>query len=129
MLTRKLNYSLKKNRNFSTSFSSRGKALVVAEHENSRLSAGTLNTITAASKFGEVDVLVVGNNCDEVANSVSWLNGVKTVYVNSDASLTNPSAEALTAVCSILDHLYIHCVFRSCLPLALTPFTYIIILF
>ena len=36
--------------------------LVIAEHDNQSLKAGTLNTVTAAAKLGEVHVLVAGHN-------------------------------------------------------------------
>ena len=42
--------------------------LLIAEHDNLKLKAFTLNTITAASKIDEdINVLVVGSNCEIVA--------------------------------------------------------------
>jgi hypothetical protein len=85
---------------FSTSFSSRAKPLVVAEHDNGKLSPGTLNSISAASSLGPVDVLVVGSGqaCQAVAEAVSWAKGVQTVFVTDDAAFAHPTAEALCAV-------------------------------
>ena len=40
--------------------------LVVAEHNNEKLAAATLNAITAASKIGDVSVLVAGTKCAQV---------------------------------------------------------------
>ena len=46
-------------------------ALVIAEHDNVSLKAGTLNTITAAAQCGgEVAVLVAGSGCSGAASKV-----------------------------------------------------------
>ncbi|KAK2842271.1 hypothetical protein Q5P01_012471 [Channa striata] len=56
--------------------------LVVAEHNNDRLTPITLNAITAASKLGgEVSCLVAGTNCSKVVEQVSKVSGVKKVLV------------------------------------------------
>lgn len=56
--------------------------LVVAEHNNDKLTPITLNTITAASKLGgEVSCLVAGTNCAKVAEEISKVQGVKKVLV------------------------------------------------
>ena len=44
--------------------------LVVAEHNNEKLSPVTLNTITAASKIGDVTCLVAGSQCSKVRSVV-----------------------------------------------------------
>ena len=45
--------------------------LVVAEHDNKQLRAGTLNAVTAAGQLGtDVHVLVAGQNCADVAKVV-----------------------------------------------------------
>ena len=42
--------------------------LLIAEHNNKELRAFTLNAITAASQIdGDVHVLLIGNNCANVA--------------------------------------------------------------
>ena len=41
--------------------------LVLAEHDNAKLKAATLNTVTAATALGEVAVLVAGSGCRSVA--------------------------------------------------------------
>ena len=46
-------------------------ALVIAEHDNASLKAGTLNTVTAAVQAGgEVHVLIAGANCDAAASPI-----------------------------------------------------------
>lgn len=45
--------------------------LVVAEHNNDKLTPITLSAITAASKLGgEVSCLVAGTNCTKVGNTL-----------------------------------------------------------
>jgi len=44
--------------------------LVIAEHNNEVLTPVTLNTVTAASKIGDVTCLVAGSNCSKVRNTV-----------------------------------------------------------
>jgi hypothetical protein len=97
----KLTSSKHSTRLFSCSQALRGKPLVVAEHDNGKLSPSTLNSITAASALGPVDVLVVGQNCQAVAEAVSWVKGVQGVYVTDDAKFAHPTAEALCSVCLI----------------------------
>ena len=60
-------------------------ALVISEHDNSELKGATLNTISAALKLDEeIHVLVVGSNCNTVAESAAKAEGVsKVLYVDS----------------------------------------------
>ena len=60
--------------------------LVISEHNNNSLKSFTLNTIQASSQIGEnIHVLVVGNNCDNVAKEVSSIPLVKKVlHVKSE---------------------------------------------
>ncbi len=56
--------------------------LVIADHNNEHLNVATLSSITAANELSnEVDVLVAGNNCQAVAESVSKTQGVKRVLL------------------------------------------------
>lgn len=56
--------------------------LVIAEHNNEKLTAVTLNTVTAATKLGgEVSCLVLGTQCAKVAEEVSRINGISKVLV------------------------------------------------
>ena len=60
--------------------------LVIAEHNNEKLTPITLNTITAASKIGgDVSCLVAGSNCAKVAEEVSKVAGVKKVLLADNA--------------------------------------------
>jgi electron transfer flavoprotein alpha subunit len=54
--------------------------LLIAEHNNKELRAFTLNAITAASQIdGDVHALLIGNNCANVAKSLSDIPLVKKV--------------------------------------------------
>jgi len=54
--------------------------LLIAEHNNKELRPFTLNAITAASQInGDVHVLLIGNNCQDVAKSLSEIPLVKKV--------------------------------------------------
>lgn len=79
--------------------------LVIAEHDNTTLKAGTRNTLTAALKLGTpVDLLVAGHNCQAVAQTAASLTGVNTVKVADAAHLADGFAENLAAlVVSIAD--------------------------
>uniref|UniRef100_A0A665VNZ5 Electron transfer flavoprotein subunit alpha n=1 Tax=Echeneis naucrates TaxID=173247 RepID=A0A665VNZ5_ECHNA len=71
--------------------------LVVAEHNNEKLTPITLNAITAASKLGgEVSCLVAGTNCAKVAEQVSKIQGVKKVLVAQHDSYKGAMPEELT---------------------------------
>ena len=73
--------------------------LVVAEHDNSQLSPGTLNTITAASKVGgDVHVVVAGNGCGDVAAECAKAAGVAKVLVADSATYANEITENTAAL-------------------------------
>ena len=68
--------------------------LVIAEHNNAELSAGTLNTITAAGQIdADVHVLIAGSGCRAVADAAASVNGVAKVRLTDDALYENPLAE------------------------------------
>ena len=55
-------------------------ALLIAEHNNKEVRPFTLNAITAASQIDtDVHVLLIGNNCEDVAKSLSEMSAVKKV--------------------------------------------------
>merc|ERR1712012_906158 len=56
--------------------------LVIAEHNNDKLTPVTLNTVTAATQLGgEVSCLVLGSQCAKVAEEVSQINGISKVLL------------------------------------------------
>ncbi len=71
-------------------------ALVVAEHDNTAVKGGTLNTVTAAAKCGgDVHVLVAGANCGEAAKAAAAIAGVSKVLVADAPHLAEQLAEAV----------------------------------
>lgn len=69
--------------------------LVIAEHNNSDLNPSTLNTITAGTELGTVDVLVAGDNCDSVASAAASIAGVNKVLQASASHYAHALAEEL----------------------------------
>ena len=83
--------------------------LVLAEHDNQSLKAATLNTIAAATKLsGDVDVLVAGAGCADVAAKVAALQGVKRVLVVDNAAYADQAAEPLAKLVVSLAGNYSH---------------------
>lgn len=73
--------------------------LVIAEHDNKTLKPATLSVITAATQIGgDVEVLVAGHNCQDVAKAAAAVAGVKAVHCASHASLEHFLAEPLADV-------------------------------
>ena len=68
--------------------------LVVADIHSGELAA-TLNTITAASKLGDVSVLVAGQGCAAMGEAASKVAGVSKVLVADDAAYAHPLAEGM----------------------------------
>lgn len=70
------------------------RVLVIAEHANSQLSPGTLNTVTAASvAAGDVDILVAGSGCDALARRCATIVGVSKVLCADAAIYANEITE------------------------------------
>lgn len=68
--------------------------LVLAEHDNSELKPATLNALGAAAKIGgDVHVMVIGHNCDAVAQSAAKVAGVTKVLKADGPSLAHALAE------------------------------------
>jgi electron transfer flavoprotein alpha subunit len=74
-------------------------ALVLAEHDNSRLNDATAKAVTAASRLGgDVHVLVAGKDAGEAAAAAAKLGGVaKVLHADGDA-LAHGLAEPLAAL-------------------------------
>ena len=63
-----------------TSLSRPASTLVLAEHDNAKLSPVTLHAITAASTIGgDITCLVAGSKCGDVAKEVAGVKGVTKV--------------------------------------------------
>ena len=81
------------------------KILVVAEHDNNNLKGSTNSTIAAAKEIGsDINVLVAGIACSNVANEVASLDGVATVLLADEKAYENFLAEDIAKlVVSIAD--------------------------
>ncbi|RIV80989.1 electron transfer flavoprotein subunit alpha/FixB family protein [Aurantiacibacter xanthus] len=69
------------------------KTLVYVAHDNVHLGDATLATVTAASKLGEVHLLVAGAGCGAVAEAASRIAGIGKVHVADDAACEHQLAE------------------------------------
>ncbi len=73
--------------------------LVIAEHDNSQLFPSTLNTVAAASKINsEVDVLVAGSGCGDVAAQCAKIVGVGRVLCADAPTYANEITENTAAL-------------------------------
>uniref|UniRef100_A0A915AI83 Electron transfer flavoprotein subunit alpha n=2 Tax=Parascaris univalens TaxID=6257 RepID=A0A915AI83_PARUN len=72
--------------------------LVVAEHDDEKLNSITLNAISAASKLGDVSVLVAGANAKKIAEQVAKVENVKRVIVAEDEKLKAQLPERVASV-------------------------------
>jgi len=69
------------------------KTLVWVEHEGGKLKDATLSAVTAASKLGEVHLIVAGQGVEGVAQAAAKIAGVGKVHVADDAAYANALAE------------------------------------
>ena len=83
--------------------------LVVAEHDNQELKGATLNTVTAANAIGgDIDILVAGSNCGNVAEAASQVPGISKVLVADQETYKNSLAENLGNLVVELSEGYSH---------------------
>tara|TARA_B100001769_G_C22013709_1_gene544788 strand:- start:6 stop:959 length:954 start_codon:yes stop_codon:yes gene_type:complete len=83
--------------------------LVLAEHNNVDIKSSTLNTIFAASQIEqEIDVLVTGFQCEELAKKISKCEKVSKVIFVDDEKLQNPIAENIEPIVVSLAEKYSH---------------------
>lgn len=72
------------------------KVLVIAEHHQGKLAAEFLGTLSAAQKISDtIDVLLLGNEIEKLAEECSELSGVKKVWLLSNPIFAHPIAENL----------------------------------
>ena len=78
------------------------KTLVLVEHDNTKVQDATLAVVTAASKLGEVHLLVAGHNCGSAAEAAAKIAGVGKVHVADDAAYANGLAENVAPLAAAL---------------------------
>ena len=83
--------------------------LVLAEHNNKEIKSSTYNCIFAAAQIDqEVEVLVIGNNCQDIANKLSNTANVTKVLLVNKSEYENPIAEIYEPVLLKLSSNYSH---------------------
>jgi electron transfer flavoprotein alpha subunit len=81
------------------------KTLVWVEHDGTAVKDTTLSAVTAASKLGEVHLLVAGQGIDGVAQAAAKIAGVGKVHVADDAAYGHALAENVAPlVVELMDH-------------------------
>ena len=83
--------------------------LVLAEHNNVDIKSSTLNTISAASQIKqEIDVLVTGVQCEELAKKIAKCEKVSKVIFVDNEKLKNPIAENIEPIVLSVAEKYSH---------------------
>ncbi len=83
--------------------------LIIAEHNQANLNAATLNTVAAAKAVGgDIDLLVVGSGCANVADEAAKVAGVSKVLLVDDGVYANQLAENLAELVADLGKGYTH---------------------
>ena len=85
------------------------RILILAEHNNKELKSSTLSAITAASEIDEnIEVIVIGSDCDEVNNKLKNVKLVKKIISVDNSKYVNPIAELISPIILSLSDNYTH---------------------
>ena len=83
--------------------------LLIAEHDNKKIRPFTMNAITAASQIDpDVHVLLIGNNCEDVAKSLAEISSIKKVLHAEAAYYENYLAENFAPLVVKISENYSH---------------------
>ena len=83
--------------------------LLIAEHDNKKIRPFTMNAITAASQIDtDVHVLLIGNNCEDVAKSLAEISPIKKVLHAEAAYYENYLAENFAPLVVKISENYSH---------------------
>ncbi len=83
--------------------------LVIAEHDNSSLKPATLNSVTAAQAIGgDIDILVVGSDCQGAAEQAANVAGISKVLVADNAAHAHQLAENVAPLIAEVGAAYSH---------------------
>src|SRR3990167_10709728 len=73
--------------------------LILAEHNNATLNPATLSCVSAALQLGtQIDLLVLGEDCDKVCEIASTVEGVTSIICCKNKRFLNILAEDLCAL-------------------------------
>lgn len=85
------------------------KTLIIAEHDNEHLKLATRHVVTAAKELGqEIDILVIGANCEKVATEASLLDHVQKVLLADNEVYAHQLAENCAALVANLGKNYLN---------------------
>ena len=83
--------------------------LVLAEHDNKKLNAATLNTLSAAKQIGvKIDLLIAGFQCEPVVKSSENIGCLKKIIVADHHVYEHPLAENVSQLIHQLSSGYTH---------------------
>ncbi len=83
--------------------------LVIAEHDNASLKGATLNTVACAKAIGgDIDLLVAGAGCGDVAEAAAKVVGVARVLVADNAAYAHQLAENIALLIAEIGKNYTH---------------------
>lgn len=81
--------------------------LLIAEHDNTTVKIPTLSTISAATAIGgDIDLLIVGDNCSEAADYATSIHGINKVLVADNPVYSNSLAENVSLLITDLANNY-----------------------
>ncbi len=88
--------------------------LIVADHDNNNIHAGTLSTVSAGNKIDQdLTVLIAGHTCREAAEEMASIEGVKQVLCCDNEIYANAVAENITTLIVGLADSYTHILFSA----------------
>jgi electron transfer flavoprotein alpha subunit len=85
------------------------KALIIAEHDNTQLKSVNEHTLTAATQLNaEIDMIIIGFNCDNVAMQAQGFSSLRTIWVANAAEYEHQLPENGAALIAdiVSDHAY-----------------------
>ncbi|ETN92339.1 Electron transfer flavoprotein large subunit [Gammaproteobacteria bacterium MOLA455] len=83
--------------------------LVIAEHDNSSLKPATLNSVTAAQAIGgDIDILVIGSDCQGAAEQAAKVAGISKVLVADNGAYSHQLAENVAPLIAEVGAAYSH---------------------
>ena len=83
--------------------------LVIAEHDNNELKVATLNTVAAASEIGgDIEILIAGNECEDVANQAAQIPGIQKILLADKPAYANFLPENIGSLVAEIGSSYTH---------------------
>lgn len=84
--------------------------LVIAEHDNQQVKNSSLHTVNAAKQIDhDIEMIIIGHQCESVAKHCAQLNGIKKVLLADDLvyhhQLAENSAELLKTIAQTYSHI------------------------